>query len=337
MATQRLTSPEHDEVILHETPNEPDAVHLFDARSMLAINAALVANRPLLVRGEPGVGKSQLARAASKALGRQFIQRTLTIRTEAQDLFWMRDDVRRLAEAQLLSAVFREQTLTPSILEQTLEDRLAVDRFVEPGPLWWAFDWVGARDQLLRARPKLPEGNQPPSDAPRGVVVLLDEIDKADGSVPNGLLEALGQRSFLGPSEEALIRQRGITPLIIVTTNEERALPNAFLRRCLVLHLALPDNESALKELLIERGRAHFRQDPVPSDQVLEQAADFLVKHRQKVKAPPRPGQAEYFDLLRAVCLLAEDEKTRLALLTDVGPLTLGKFQARAKAFELTR
>ena len=331
---QRLLSPDHDVVPLHDTPTEPDAVHLFDARSMLAVNAALAANRPLLVRGEPGVGKSQLARAAAKALNRELKSQTLTIRTEIQDLFWTFDAVRRLAEAQVLGAISREHAEAgDESVASTIETHLAVERFVEPGPLWWAFDWARAYQQLTVARPKMPEKVRPSATAPNGVVVLLDEIDKADSSVPNGLLEALGQGTFVGPVDGSPIRQEGAYPLVVITTNEERTLPNAFLRRCLVLELFLPTKRDELIDHLVKRGRAHFEKGingrPPPSEDVLEAAAVGLAEHRSKCTTPPRPGQAEYLDLLRAICELETDDDARQALIEDLAPLTLAKFQSR--------
>lgn len=338
---QLLRSPDHDLVYLgavhadgdgeqraDDSAVRLDLVHLFEAPSMLAINAALVAKRPLLVRGEPGVGKSQLAKAAAVALGRRFLSRTLTIRTEIQELFWALDSVRRLAEAQLLSAV----TPAEAKIEQVVEAQLRLDKFVEPGPLWWAFNWAGARAQLKRARPKLPDDQLPPPTADQGTVVLLDEIDKADGSVPNGLLEALGHREFPGPAEAPPIRQVGVPPLVVITTNEERVLPNAFLRRCLVLNLSLPETEGDLIATLMERGRAHFKAGladgrAAPSDRLLTEAAKRLATQRAACLVPPKPGQAEYLDLVRAVCQLASADAERIKMLDQVEPLTLGKYR----------
>ena len=219
-----------------------------------------------------------------------------------------------------------------------LRQHLAVERFVEPGPLWWAFDWAGAYQQLAVARPKMPEEERPSATAPNGVVVLLDEIDKADSSVPNGLLEALGQGTFVGPVNGSPIRQEGAYPLVVITTNEERTLPNAFLRRCLVLELALPTKRDELIDRLITRGRAHFERGinghPPPSEHVLKSAAERLAEHRSKCTMPPRPGQAEYLDLLRAICELETDDEARQVLIEDLAPLTLAKFQSRQAGLE---
>ena len=124
--------------------------HQFEPRQLKAINAALSASRPLLVRGEPGVGKSQLARAAAKALGRVFVQHVVDARTESRDLLWHFDAVGRLAKAQVMGALQiacaepdKRQSSTRKALD-VLDDELAVEKFLHPRALWWAFDWAGA-------------------------------------------------------------------------------------------------------------------------------------------------------------------------------------------------
>jgi MoxR-like ATPase len=272
----------------------PPCVHLFDEDSVFAVNAALAGERPLLVRGEPGTGKTQLARAAAAALGRGFLSRTIDSRTESRDLFWTFDAVARLAEAQVQGVLGVRDS---EVLRRQLDER----RFLRPGPLWWAFDWHGASQQAECAGiepPPVPERWSPRN----GCVVLLDEIDKADSSVPNGLLEALAMGRFEAPSYPA-----GVSlslelprPLVVATTNEERALPDAFLRRCFVLHLSLPRETSELEGFLVERGRAHF---PELEESSLERAASLLAGDRAEVlrRGLAPPGQAEFLDLLRAV------------------------------------
>ncbi len=325
-----LQSPKHDRVDFKGASHQLDAVHLFDARSMLAVNAALMANRPLLITGEPGVGKSQLARAAAQALEREFESITLTARTEVQDLFWRLDAVKRLAEAQLTGAVLRAADAEGEAVEAKLKEALKVERFVEPGPLWLAFDREKAQS--------MGDKSGDSSNDDKGSVVLLDEIDKADASVPNGLLEALGNREFRGPGDVGSIRQVN-PPLVIITTNGEKTLPNAFMRRCLVLQLKLPKGADELTKFLVKRGHAHFPDEPgkdsdpefsPPSDAVLLKAATQLVEDREKCKSPPLPGQAEYLDLVRAVCKLEEDDKKRLKLISDVRQLVFGKYQDAA-------
>ncbi len=305
-----------DPITLSKDGDGIERVHKFDQRSVDAINAAIGSGRPLLVRGEPGVGKSQLAEAAAKKLKRAFITKVVDSRTESRDLMYEFDAVARLAEAQLR-------------LDEKPEDmrsRLAIRRFVKPGPLWWAFDAKGAAEQLAttvfpQAATPLRQGENE-TQARNGWVVLIDEIDKAETDVPNGLLEALGLCEFTPPDIASPVRlAEGIpAPLIIITTNEERILPAAFERRCAALHLALPTQREPLVRRLVEVGDSHFSDKT--ERQVLEEAAKILWEDRDKAEADrlkPLPGQAEYLDMVRAVIRRGEGNIQRqLTLLKDV-------------------
>jgi MoxR-like ATPase len=312
------TSPEANIPVQFDTDGGPaDCVHLLGASEIHAVNAAIAAGRPLLVRGEPGTGKSQLARAAARQLGRAFVQHVIDSHSESRDLMWTFDAVKRLADAQLAGALRQEAA--------TAQAALAVENYLHPGPLWWAFDWDDATTQGARVN-AVPPSQRDGGDWRKGCVFLLDEIDKAESEVPNGLLEALGSREFTPQGRSTPVRATGTPPLVVITTNEERALPDAFLRRCLVLHLNLPEGETALIEFLMARGAAHFS---AASPGVLRKAAELLCKDRQEAIAAqlmPRPGQAEYLDLLRAVLGLAPgDPDEQSALLDIVAPFTLKK------------
>ncbi len=294
----------------------PPSVHVIDEDSILSINAALATRRPLLVRGEPGTGKSQLARAAAEALGRVFIPHAVDSRTETRDLLWSVDTVARLAEAQVMG------TLRDTAQEE-VRRRIDVGQFILPGPLWWAFDWPSAANQAARAgasEPAAPDGWMPE----RGVVVLVDEIDKADAAVPNALLDALGHGRFDVPGRAPVTLDRDRAPLVVITTNEERSLPDAFLRRCLVLHLSLPEDAEALVETLKARGRAHFGKC---SEKVLARAAELLARDREEIRrrdlAPP--GLAEYIDLVRAVIEQRPKAADQLVLLDRIARFALQK------------
>jgi MoxR-like ATPase len=311
-------SSSYRKVTFATTTGPADPVHLLGVPEIHAINAAIAAGRPLLVRGEPGIGKSQLARAAARELGRAYIKCVVDSRTESRDLMWTFDAVRRLGDAQLAGAL-RENA-------NKVRSELAIKKYVCPGPLWWAFDAEGAARQA-----KLIPGAQAPlqPDAgawSRGCVLLLDEIDKAEAEVPNGLLEALGAREFTPFGLPGPVRLTGKPPLVVITTNEERVLPDAFLRRCFVLPLALPKEEGTLQNYLIERGEAHF---PNASKAVLQQAASMLWEERRQAieeQVTAKPGQAEYLDLLRAVTTLSPDDDTaQLAMLENVGRYTMRK------------
>jgi MoxR-like ATPase len=296
----------------------PQTVHVFDQDTIEAVNAALAARRPLLVRGEPGTGKSQLARAAAAALGRAFLPFTVDARTEARDLLFTVDTVARLADAQILGHL-------PADEELDVRERLAEARYTTPGPLWWVFDWASAQDQADLARsnqPWLVDGWQPSN----GAVLLIDEIDKADPAVPNGLLEALGQGRFRAPDGSSIATdQEAPPPLVLVTTNEERALPDPFVRRCLVLQLSWPEDREKLVEALVARGEAHFGDLDAS---VLKTAAELLADDREVMvrRGVCPPGGAEYLDLLRAVRgLWPEDAGEQEAALHRIGKFALRK------------
>ncbi len=317
MKNRYLDLPDNHPIHLPARAGLPRAVHVIDEKSILAVNAALATGRPLLVRGEPGTGKSQLARAAAEALGRAFVPHAVDGRTETRDLLWSVDAVARLAEAQIMGAQH-------TVEHEEVRRRIDVLNFVQPGPLWWAFEWDSAQKQAKDRGtdvPDVPEGWEPE----HGAVVLVDEIDKADSAIPNGLLDALGHGRFEVPGRAAVaINPAHQAPLVVITTNEERALPDAFLRRCLVLHLALPTEAVALKKELIVRAKAHF---PECAKAVLEQAAELLAKDRDELRrldlAPP--GLAEYIDLVRAVTEQREGEEEQLALLYRIADFALWK------------
>ncbi|MCE1185523.1 MAG: MoxR family ATPase [Rhodocyclales bacterium] len=259
--------------------------HQWSQAEIDALRLAYAAGRPLLVRGEPGTGKTQLARAAAQALGWMLHAETIHPRFEPHELRYRFDAVRRLADAQA---------------QKTLDDTC----YWQPGVLWRAYGWEKAEAYLPEA-----EKNQHPT----GHVVLIDEIDKADSDLPNSLLEVLGQRRFsipalgleIGGGASGKDRPQ---PLVIITTNEERELPAAFLRRCVVLSLA-PDAD--YREWLIQRGQAHFgalpgvpgREQPLLAPELLAEAARQLVADRDAVGSLglSRPGLAEYLDLLYAL------------------------------------
>lgn len=324
-----------------------DHIHVFDEASRDAINTAILAGRPLLVRGEPGVGKSQLARAAAKSLGYAFISHTVDIKTEAQDLMWRFDAVRRLAEAQLHGTLEgalagcncenkddkTRKTLRDEALKR-LQHETNVSKFLVPGPLWWAFNWNTALDQAANAEQDTPP--QPDKgDSNKGCVLLIDEIDKAETDVPNGLLEALGSGQFpvLGHREPVRCGDRPL--LVIITSNEERALPDAFIRRCMCLHMELPEdpqNSDVLIQHLVDRGTAHFKEK-IDGD-VYREAAKQLVKERNTAhdnQIRPLPGQAEYLDLLRALANhpTAKTKADHLAHLDRIKGFALQKTKGR--------
>ncbi|WP_171236751.1 MoxR family ATPase [Ruegeria sp. HKCCA6837] len=262
--------------------DDPLRKHVFSRLDIQAVEAALGAQRPLLLLGEPGIGKSQLAEAVAKSQGWHFVSKTVDALTEPGDLLWTEDAVSRLAEAQL-AAASRDESV------EDVRARLQRDRFVSPGVLWSAFE------------PSSPEqaASQTPA-APARVVALIDEIDKAESAVPNGLLEALGAGRFSVPGRDAPVCV-GLWPLIMITSNDERPLPKAFIRRCIVHHMIAPPVDE-FAAWLLGFARAYY-PDPALSG-VLEHVAETVSADRELARRErllPLPGLAEYLDLLRAL------------------------------------
>lgn len=293
----------------------PSQVHVFEATAIDAINAAIAAKRPLLVRGEPGTGKTQLARAAAKALDWAFVSCTIDSRSEAAGLLYHLDAVTRLGEAQIIGAL-------PKREEKDVRELLAEKRFIHPGPLWWAFNWQSAQAQaelVGMAPPHQPDAGKPD----QGCVLLIDEIDKADADLPNGLLAAFGDGCFQPPGIEEPVERSDKPLLVVITTNEERALPDAFLRRCLVLHLKFPEGE-ALERFFIDRGKAHF---PQAAPDVLSLAAEQVRIDREHCQQMglAAPGLAEFLDLIRAVIEQEKSTETQKQLLRRIKKFVLKK------------
>jgi MoxR-like ATPase len=299
----------------------PATNHRVDRRSVYAILAAVAAHRPLLVRGEPGVGKSQLARAAAHMLGSHFISFVVQPATEYQDLLWTFDQVARLGEAQMLSLAASAQGTTLVEVRETLHPL----HFLSPGPIWWAYDWQGAAAQAADKGGYQPTPRAHDQDPGQGVVVLLDEIDKADIDLPNGLLETLGNNGFDVPYQKEAVRAAQGPPLVVITSNNQRELPAAFVRRCVVLDLALPEG-TAFQDHLVAIGKAHF---PGLAPRVLKEAARQTQQDREQGDDPLlRVGQAEYLDLLRALADVARDTRSQMKQLKNLSPFILGKHAA---------
>jgi MoxR-like ATPase len=254
----------------------------------------------------PGSGKSSLAPFIARQLGWRYYEHVVTYRTQPRELLWTFDSVRRLGDAQV--AVSRGERPDDA-------------SYIQPGVLWWA---LAPRSASRRGRPEDTEVTDPCPDpfekinrdrSPDQAVVLIDEVDKADPDVPNSLLVPLGLRRFRVTEigEEILPEQPGSAPqsarengrqarhLVVLTTNEERELPQALLRRC-VVHM-LPEHD---KDMLVRIAKEHMQTWPggvtADDEELAEAVADKLVEVREEAARQDvrRPSTAEYLDALLA-------------------------------------
>jgi hypothetical protein len=217
----------------------------------------------------------------------------------------------------------------PKDKDYTISDGGGLFLFVGvTGSKLWAIDWQRAEQwqndfKVHAQRPdaKLQDQKSQAIDQQqraqtKGCVLLLDEIDKADSELPNSLLEVLANSGFRLPCAEAYeIKASQCKPLIIITTNEDRELPAAFIRRCLVLPLAAGDD---FHLWIKDRARSHYRDPelepdddgrPAMAQAILDQAAKILMEDRQQLRGEAHlPGLAEYLDLLRGLHQLAPDD-----------------------------
>ena len=296
--------------------------HTFERKEAVAILAALAIKRPLLVRGEPGCGKTQLARAAAQVLKMPMAFLVVNERTETEDLFWKYDALRRLSDAGDCTV-------------KNIDDI----NYLTPGPLWWALQHDSAEnlDTKNLSHPDLATGSEHPRLFSNNVLLLIDEIDKADRSVPNSLLEALDDYSFTVPYTGETITSPSVEdrPLVIITTNDEQQLPPAFIRRCLVLDIILSPEETEFVNTLTSRGKALFKDtDCFDPDTTCQKVAEMLYKKRIEVQAsgsPYLPGQAEYLDHLAAIeAMRLFDQKTsEQDAIDQLADLAYGKNKSR--------
>jgi MoxR-like ATPase len=289
-----------------DTPDRGDGyVYVMPDDLEFAVKVALATGRPLLLRGMPGSGKSSLAPFIARLRGWRYYEHVVTYRTQPRELLWSFDSVRRLGDAQVAGRT---------------GERPDDAAYIQPGVLWWALAPRSARRRGRREDAEIPDPCPDPSEdnrdrSPDHAVVLIDEIDKADPDVPNSLLVPLGLHKFLVTEIGEEIRTERPDPamrpaaedavethhLVIFTTNEERELPQALLRRCVVHELPAHG-----RDMLISIAKEHMRTWPgglTPQDEELaEEVADKLVQVREEAdrRDVRRPSTAEYLDALRA-------------------------------------
>lgn len=290
MTKEQLFSPAMTSVFAHEPGTDRNvgdrrdgSVYVYTSKLILAVRVAQATNRPLLIRGGPGNGKSSLARNVARCLGWRYYEAVITSRTQARDLLWEVDLLRRLNDANLTKKTVGED-LTP---------------YIKPGVLWWAFDPASAKRRGQKESLSLPSVSEPEdpnlADSSARAVVLIDEIDKADPDVPNNLLVPLGSLQFQVEETGAVIKTEAAqAPLVFITTNGERELPAAFLRRCIDVEIPSPDVDR-----LIEIGKAHNLGQ---SDDSLRKIAETIQQGTQmkQGKQPLQVGVAEFLDAVKA-------------------------------------
>ena len=221
----------------------------------LAVNAALTLTRPLLVKGEPGTGKTLLAEEIARALARPLHQWHVKSTTKAQQGLYEYDAVSRLRDSQLGDGRVGD-----------------IANYIKPGVLWSAFT----------------------SDTP--AVVLIDEIDKADIEFPNDLLRELDRMEFHVYETQQTIQAKH-RPLVVITSNNEKELPDAFLRRCFFHYIRFPDRETMTQIVGV-----HF---PQLKKALLREALEVFFDLREVPGLKKKPSTSELLDWLKL--LLAED------------------------------
>lgn len=221
----------------------------------LAVNAAVTLQRPLLVKGEPGTGKTQLAREVAQALNRPFYDWAIKSTTKAQHGLYEYDAVSRLRDSQLGDAKVKD-----------------IRNYIVKGKLWECFE----------------SDHQP--------VLLIDEIDKADIEFPNDLLRELDQMEFYVHETRETIKARQ-RPVIIITSNNEKELPDAFLRRCFFHYIRFPERDTMQKIVDV-----HF---PDLKKSLLKEAMEVFFGLRELPGLKKKPSTSELLDWLKL--LMAED------------------------------
>jgi MoxR-like ATPase len=257
---------------------------------MLAVNAAATLQRPLLIKGEPGTGKTMLAEEVAAALGMPLLQWHIKSTTKAQQGLYEYDAVSRLRDSQLAGIEGSERVRN-------------IENYIVKGVLWQAF-----------------EADQP-------VVLLIDEIDKADIEFPNDLLREIDRMEFYVYETRQLVKARH-RPLVFITSNNEKELPDAFLRRCFFHYIKFPDAETMKKIVDV-----HF---PTLKKDLLAAALKNFYDVRNLPGLKKKPSTSELIDWLKLLvaedvpvdALQAKDEKVSIpplvgALLKNEQDLTL--------------
>jgi MoxR-like ATPase len=222
---------------------------------MMAVNAAVTLERPLLIKGEPGTGKTMLAVEVAKALDRPLLQWHVKSTSKAQQGLYEYDAVSRLRDSQLGDGRVHD-----------------IANYIRRGPLWEAFE------------------------SERQAVLLIDEVDKADIEFPNDLLRELDRMEFYVYETQKVVKARH-RPAIIITSNNEKELPDAFLRRCFFHYIRFPDRQTMQRIVDV-----HF---PNLKKSLLREALEVFFEIREVPGLKKKPSTSELLDWLKL--LMAED------------------------------
>ena len=221
----------------------------------MAVNAAVTLERPLLIKGEPGTGKTMLAEEVAAALGRPLINWHIKSTSKAQQGLYEYDAVSRLRDSQLG--------------DERVKD---IGNYIKRGKLWDAFE------------------------TDERVVLLIDEIDKADIEFPNDLLTELDQMEFFVYETGETVRAKN-RPIVIITSNDEKELPDAFLRRCFFHFISFPDRDTM--ERIVQVHHPRIKQD------LISEALDIFFNVREVPGLKKKPTTSELIDWLKL--LMADD------------------------------
>jgi MoxR-like ATPase len=221
----------------------------------MAVNAAVTLQKPLLIKGEPGTGKTMLAEQVAQSMGKRLIQWHIKSTTKAQQGLYEYDAVSRLRDSQLG------------------DDRVHdIRNYIKKGKLWEAFE----------------AGNE--------VVLLIDEVDKADIEFPNDLLTELDKMEFFVYETGETIKAKH-RPIVIITSNNEKELPDAFLRRCFFHFINFPDRETMIR--IVDVHYPHIKKD------LVKEALDVFFDVRKIPGLKKKPSTSELIDWLKL--LMADD------------------------------
>ena len=229
--------------------------YVASADLLVAVNAAISLERPLLVKGEPGTGKTELARQVAASLDVPIIEWNIKSTTRAQQGLYEYDAVSRLRDSQLGDARVQD-----------------IANYIRPGKLWQAFE------------------------ADQRQVLLIDEIDKADIEFPNDLLQELDQMKFHVYETGQTITAKH-RPIVIITSNNEKELPDAFLRRCFFHYIRFPDAET-----LAHIVEVHY---PDIKPKLISEALSLFFELRETPGLKKKPSTSEALDWLKLI--LSED------------------------------